>query len=945
MTDDAKNDLEDHIELLKELDKRRIESGKLRDEGIGDLQKIFKKKPEIVSNASNPELLKALYRKPELLSDDYPEQFRKTFIQDCKQLKLEKITNDPIYITNHISIWYAANLLHTLVSIPGGAHLKATFYCYYWIIRELYTADSAEWSIGGARASPGGQVSAYMTSECVNALLALADAHRDTSVYIATISAFLERDRQLSELENLEDFKAPLFKKWIETERDRSERSCYMSLQRYSKHFTLPLDDLPQDFGPQKIKDYCINFEVPLKKAIEDCRDNIVQVLKEINTYRVSTDHEDTVTEQLEKRNTVLNNGKYDQKLDQKLFNRVIRSHQGHHIARNAIMDALEKSLRALDSFNKKSDIKAICKEISNTLDGIGDAIHNAMIPTKNYLSTVLDHELATDTELHYGQPEELTWAAFSYGKLTRNWDKDDRLAIATRRLINTISEQGFFPNRRHFHFGPDKRTEQAEASCVIIAFAQLLKHVGSVDIDSDITKKILRLLEETRVIDRSSEQLNGWRNYASPVHQKYDPHATAQAVLALYEINSMLDERINHLILNHFSVKWPERELKDTPILDDLFYPDYGMSFIKDDDLHVNGLAKDEKKPKIKRDKSIAVTLQRMQSHVKKIPLKNEETCNSIILYGPAGTGKTFLVESLAKTCDVPMIEVTPSDIVKQGVDNVERRARTVFEALSLLTRVVILFDEFDPVLKRRDPDNQNPSVFSFLTPGMLPKLKTLHDNAEKRSVAYVLITNLIGSLDEAAIRKGRFDERIGIYPPDLLSRVGRFLDQINKMRFKLKDDQNHKGKFELNDVLWSYIVKIIRESAGKGMTALGKPGWFTCPKSFDKIKQNTPFEYFKYAKKDKLDWWPDPEEELTSSIKGKRNSASLKEYCEWDWINEWDKILKKNKSDQRSAIINCLVATPQEIQVPPIQQKKTMKVMDRIRFLASFKDAANRV
>lgn len=84
--------------------------------------------------------------------------------------------------------------------------------------------------------------------------------------------------------------------------------------------------------------------------------------------------------------------------------------------------------------------------------------------------------------------------------------------------------------------------------------------------------------------------------------------------------------------------------------------------------------------------------------------------------------------------------MEVTPSDIIVGGAEAIERRAKTVFEALSLLTRVVILFDEFDPVLWRRKPDKGVPiSVFEFLTPGMLPKLKDLNRAAKKRSLCAV--------------------------------------------------------------------------------------------------------------------------------------------------------------------------------------------------------------
>lgn len=550
-----------------------------------------------------------------------------------------------------------------------------------------------------------------------------------------------------------------------------------------------------------------------------------------------------------------------------------VTPHQGHHIAQNAISEALKQSADALKLFSNGDQIK-IYEESQDILNTISNRIHSSLIPTQNYLSTILDRELAVGTELHYGHPEELVWAALSYGKLTNNWEIDNRLELATQRLICTISDYGIFPNRRHFHFDQEKQTSQTEASCVINAFAQLIKHVRNVKIDDDITKKLLRLLEDTRVI-KPNGKLDGWRKDCSPVHWKSDPDATAQAVLALGEINSMLDERINHLILEHFSVKRAELDFNKIPYLDGLFYSDYGLASIYDDK-EFNKL----EKLGIPRKESIAVTLQRMQAHVRKISLnkKDKEPCNSLVLYGPAGTGKTFLVEALAKTCDVPMLEITPSDIVKRGVDNVERRARTVFEALSLLTRVVILFDEFDPVLKRRDPDNQNPSVFSFLTPGMLPKLKTLHDNAEKRSVAYVLITNLIGSLDEAAIRQGRFDEKIGIFPPDLLSRAGRFLDQylIHKKKHAKTDNQ----QFAPSEEHWSRIVEIISKTSGKGMTTIGNPGWFTAL-----IDNNDTIT-------DILDSL-ESEDEFKGEIKGEGKIAET-EYYEWAWITNKDSKFK---------------------------------------------------
>lgn len=922
MTDEAKHDLEDHIELLKKLDKLRIESGMFRNEGINILNtKYFKNSSKetytcelYVSEVKDLNVFRAIYRKPDLLSIESKE-CRNAFIKACGEVNF-------IQIHNHdLPVWYAANLLHTLATVPGGAHSKVTFYCYYLIIRELYTADSPEWSIGGARASEGGQVTAYMTSECVNALLALANAHRDTGAYIATVGAFLIKNKQLIKLETLDNLKdSSQFKHWINTERDRAVRSCFLSLQQNSKHLTLQIDNLPHDIDPKEV-DFgnlfltkCLQFSKNLEKAINDCRDNIVLVLEEINEYRSCTDKEETITSRLENRYKNLCDHKLDHiKPDSKMFNKVIRSHQGHHIARNAIMDALNESIKALEIFkDAKGDDKDKFEESKKILNAINNEVHKALIPTRQYLSTILDRELATDTELHYGQQEELAWAAISYGKLINDWERDDRLALATRRLSETISDHGYFPNRRHFHFDENKDTSyKVEASCVINAYSQLLKNVRSIEIDNEyLVKRLLRIFHDTRINDKPQ---GGWRKDASPAHGKFDKSATTQAVHALDEINSMLDERINQLILEHFSVKWPNRELKETPYLDSLFYADYGMLLINDEELRfsISLDVKLEEIPKLKRDESVAVSLLRMQAHVKKIRI-DKDPFNSLVLYGPAGTGKTMLVESLAKTCDVPMLEITPSDIVKGGVDNVERRARTVFEALSLLTRVVILFDEFDPVLKRRDPDNNNPSVFSFLTPGMLPKLKSLHENANNRSVAYVLITNLVGSLDEAAIREGRFDKKIGIYPPDLLSRVGRFFDQIN-----------NRG-IDLNKIIGEHLVKIIEKTGGKGMTTLGKPGWFTCPKSDKKIKLGTPFHYVSDSDETNVPTWPEPEQKLNDIKENNiKIPVALKEYCEWSWIENWDNQLEdiQKKASyscgSKSILISWLNTIPDHIDI----------------------------
>ena len=260
-------------------------------------------------------------------------------------------------------------------------------------------------------------------------------------------------------------------------------------------------------------------------------------------------------------------------------------------------------------------------------------------------------------------------------------------------------------------------------------------------------------------------------------------------------------------------------------------------------------------------------------------------------MLYGPAGTGKTTFAESLAYTCEVPMVEITPSDIVVKGQENIERRARVVMKALSLLTRTVILFDEFDPVIWKREPvGSGKTTVFTFLTPGMLPKLKDLNQSAKRRSVAYILNTNLVGGLDAAAIRGGRFDERVGIYPPDVLSRLGRFCNEVQKWPSAEKDSI-------AREIYHGRLKTVLEKTSGGGMQTLKNKGWFKAPDDNTEISKllGKPFGYV-FGGDPRADFNDARKEDNIREVRSDFNEEALREHLEWQWVIDWDIKLAKD-------------------------------------------------
>ena len=137
------------------------------------------------------------------------------------------------------------------------------------------------------------------------------------------------------------------------------------------------------------------------------------------------------------------------------------------------------------------------------------------------------------------------------------------------------------------------------------------------------------------------------------------------------------------------------------------------------------------------------------------------------ILLYGPPGTGKTLIAKAVAGELDAAFFTVKPSEIMSKWVGEAEQNVAALFDAARGYERAVIFIDEVESLLPSR---GGNSTVMNRVVPQFLAEL----DGMAGKHPGLLLIgaTNVPWMIDDAAMRPGRFDEKIYVPLPDLPAR-----------------------------------------------------------------------------------------------------------------------------------------------------------------------------
>jgi transitional endoplasmic reticulum ATPase len=151
------------------------------------------------------------------------------------------------------------------------------------------------------------------------------------------------------------------------------------------------------------------------------------------------------------------------------------------------------------------------------------------------------------------------------------------------------------------------------------------------------------------------------------------------------------------------------------------------------------------------------------------------------ILLCGPSGTGKTLLVNALAKSSGFNCVKIDMSRILGQYVGESEKNFKKCLLGAQSQQPVIVFVDEIDTTFRRGESGDSgvNRNIFSEF-------LQFTSNTNNRGKVIFIAATNRPDLLDAALKRAGRFDKKIPILLPEIPERAEILKIMIGKYGFE---------------------------------------------------------------------------------------------------------------------------------------------------------------
>lgn len=168
---------------------------------------------------------------------------------------------------------------------------------------------------------------------------------------------------------------------------------------------------------------------------------------------------------------------------------------------------------------------------------------------------------------------------------------------------------------------------------------------------------------------------------------------------------------------------------------------------------------------------------------NIEKYKAWNIKPIKGILLYGPSGTGKSYISEAFANEIDAEFFPLSSADIISKYLGESGKSIRAKFEEARKYPLSIIYIDEVDSIAAKRDGSENNKERNATLNELLVQMASPENDN-----IVMIFATNMLDLLDPAFLRSGRCDFKIEVSLPDFDCRKG--ILEINSKGRPLAND-----------------------------------------------------------------------------------------------------------------------------------------------------------
>lgn len=175
----------------------------------------------------------------------------------------------------------------------------------------------------------------------------------------------------------------------------------------------------------------------------------------------------------------------------------------------------------------------------------------------------------------------------------------------------------------------------------------------------------------------------------------------------------------------------------------------------------------------------------------------------SGILLYGPPGTGKTYSVKKLADFLGWNVYEIDMGSVGSPYIHQTSRLLKETFDKASETAPSIVLMEEIDALTGERSGFMNEHKIEE------IAQLLRLIEIAAKQGILVIGTTNRFESMDQAIVRRGRFDHVIELGFPsqvEIMSAVDNLLKgKPTEDGLDLEEFSNKLAGHPMSDIAWA--------------------------------------------------------------------------------------------------------------------------------------------